>query len=252
MKVNLSLAAVGFAFTTVSSAALAAPILPDASGFGALPVATFGGSGIPNNAVAQTTFNGVTLGLTATPRFSSPSVTNDGAGTFTAHLGEDTVNPTASSPLALWNFNYYIGQQTSTNPLNYFNYRLFYDFSPTLANDQTTHGFINIPGVLSATQAVQGSENLGANFLAVTNALIGLTAPPGATLTSFNPSAPGEYSFKLAAYRPTINGLSVNLYGQEVFNTSMVVGVVPAPAEWAAFLLGLAAMGVVARRKPLR
>ncbi len=252
MKVIISSAAVSLAFAAISSAAFAAPILPDASGFGALPVATFGGSGIPNNAVAQTTFNGVTLGLTATPRFSSPSVANDGAGTFTAHLGEDTVNPTASSPLALWNFNYYISQQATANPLNNFNYRLFYDFSPMVSNDQTTHGFINIPSVLSATQAVQGSENLGANFLAVSNALIGLTAPPGSTLTTFNPSAPGEYSFKLAAYRPTINGLSVNLYGQEVFSTSMVVSVVPAPAEWAALLLGLAAMGLVARRKQLQ
>jgi hypothetical protein len=96
-------------FTSVGASATWAQIAPDAIGFGALPTATFGGSGIPNIEVAQTTFNGVTLGLSAAQRYSNAAVTSDGAGTFSAQLGEDTLSPPSpSDPLARWNFNHAI------------------------------------------------------------------------------------------------------------------------------------------------
>jgi hypothetical protein len=63
-----------------------AQIAPDATGFGALPAAGFGGSGIPNAEVAS-----------------------DGAGIFFAQAGIDTLSaPNASDPLARWNFNHAI------------------------------------------------------------------------------------------------------------------------------------------------
>ncbi len=242
---NLKSTALSAAFVFCATTATAAPILPDASGFGPLTVATFGGTGIPNDAVAQTTFNGVTIGLAATPRFSNtPPVTNDGAGTFFASVGEDTVNTSASSPLSLWNFDFYIGPQSTQNPLNYYSYRFFYDFDPAAGNDQSSHGFINIPGALSAVSAFQNSDNLGANYLSVANVLLGINPPSGATLSTFNPNVTGEYTFKIAAY----TRVGLNPYGREVFNTSMLVNVVPEPSQWAILIAGLLALGAFTSR----
>ena len=68
-----------------------ADLTPEFTTFGPLPGATFGGSGIPNDAVAITTIvdgtTTITLGLTAHQRFASPAVTNNGAGVFTAQAG---------------------------------------------------------------------------------------------------------------------------------------------------------------------
>ena len=75
------------ALTLAASSAFATAVVPTYTTFGTLTGANFGGSGIPNNAVAITTstaLNGVTLGLTATQRFSSPAVMNNGAGVFQA------------------------------------------------------------------------------------------------------------------------------------------------------------------------
>ena len=78
-------------------AVFASPITPTYNdSFGTLSGATFGGSGIPNNAVAISTYtddsgNVVTLGLTATPRYSAPAVGNDNAGTFYAMPGSASV-----------------------------------------------------------------------------------------------------------------------------------------------------------------
>src|SRR3954462_8248317 len=85
----------------------AAPITPTFTSFGTLATATFGGTGIPNTAVAVTTVvdqgNTITLGLTATPRFDDPAVGNNGAGTFTAQPGSDAAH--GQPGYALWNFD---------------------------------------------------------------------------------------------------------------------------------------------------
>jgi hypothetical protein len=260
MKTTIKFAALGFAAAFASTITWAAPILPDATDFGPLPVATFGGSGIPNNAVAQTTFNRVTLGLTATPHFgSSPPVTNNGAGTFFAQAGIDTVNTSPSSPLALWNVGFYIGQEPGI-PQN-FDYFLQYDFNPATANDESTHGFIGIPRALliPGFGTYQDSYNLGQNFLAINSVipftLFGVMPPSGATLSTFDPTAPGQYTFKLGAASPAnIGGVVTGLAGGEVFSTSILVVVggdnpVPTPSEWSLLLLGLASIAAASRRR---
>ncbi|MDQ2668772.1 MAG: hypothetical protein M3Z05_22655 [Gemmatimonadota bacterium] len=59
-------------------------IAPVGQVFGAAPILTFGGSGIPTDFVQQGSNDGAHLFLSATQRYSSPALTNDGAGTFYA------------------------------------------------------------------------------------------------------------------------------------------------------------------------
>ena len=97
--------------------------------FGTLPV-TFGGSGIPNNAVAASSVfvdgsTNITLGLTAHGRYSNPTVTNNGAGLFYAGSGSncgiatDPVGCPSASRGALWNFGFFVGVSSTpgTAPL---------------------------------------------------------------------------------------------------------------------------------------
>src|SRR5262245_44118746 len=86
--------AVATLILTGGLAAYANPITPINNSFGSFPPATFGGSGIPNDAVAitkvlTTSGDAITLCLTATARYSNPTVGNDGAGTFSAGDGSN-------------------------------------------------------------------------------------------------------------------------------------------------------------------
>ena len=82
---SFKLHAVGAAALLMAATfAHAAAIAPTFTTFGTLVGATFGGSGIPNTAVAIASTDGLTLGLTAHQRFTGPNLANDSAGTFTA------------------------------------------------------------------------------------------------------------------------------------------------------------------------
>ena len=115
---SVSIALGAAVLVAAAGTASAAPIVPDFDTFGALPQATFGGSGIPNTSVAITNVDyqggAITLGLSAAQRFSNPVVTDDGAGTFFATAGADTLN--GQPTYAMWNFNAYFSY-TGTAPV---------------------------------------------------------------------------------------------------------------------------------------
>lgn len=205
----------------------AAPISPTYNTFGPLPAATFGGSGIPNDAVAITTVGGLTLAMSATQRFTAPALTNDGMGTYSALTGVSTASPSPADPYAMWNFNFYISGGDDTMA-----FRLFYDFNTAVGNDETTHGTISFLGSQLPGGVAQNSFNLGMNFLAAAGA--GIAPPAGA----FDPNAAGQYTFALVAYGITS--------GQEIGRSAIVVNV-PEPGTFA--LSGLALLGLAGLRR---
>ncbi len=221
--------------------------------FGPLSVATFGGTGIPNGAVAISSqfeyddgagnVNLVTVGMNATQRFGNPVVTNDLLGTFFAGTGSNTGpgNPSAT-PItgALWNFNYYINV-SGPGKLADFDIKLYYDFNPAFDNGPVNLGVINVTnGILASanplTQTVQGSQNLMFSFLATS--VPGFITAPGGAFTSFNPNAVGEYNF----------AIDVNRAGWDVEQVRMDVQVIPVPAAVWLFGSALGLIGVMRRR----
>lgn len=171
----------------LGAAAHAAPFVPAFDTFGTLAGATFGGSGIPNTAVAISQSQGdLTLGLTAHQRFVGPNLANDGAGTFTAYVGNSN---TPADPYATWNFGFYI----SGGDIGDSRFALFYDFDPGTGTDETAHGAVTFTG-LQIPNPAQDSWNLGMNFLAA--AVPGIAPPAG----TFDPMVPGEYTFALVSY----------------------------------------------------
>lgn len=175
---NYRLTSLVLAAAVVSGAAtVQAQVAPGGGSFGSLSGATFGGTGIPNNAVEVGGANDVTIGLSATQRFGSPALTNDGKGTFFATTGTTGTTGTGTS-ISKWNFDYFIGGTNNDQP-SFF--RLFVDPNPAIGNsiDPTSGGtqsFVDFAG------DSQNSENLAFFF------------------HSFDPNATGEYSFALYQY----------------------------------------------------
>ena len=228
----------------MSSIANAAPISPNFTSFGNLTAldgsaVDFGGSGIPTSPAAITEFttaggDTVRLGLIATPRFSSPSPTNDGAGTYTVQPGE-------SDPgLSLWNISVYA---ESSGDLADAGIRFYYDLDPTAGNDLSTLGFVDIPDaalLIPIGSVAEGSVNMGFGFLR--NSMGALTAPtplPGI----FDPFAPGEYSFWLGA---------IDANGQPAEYAAINVNVSPIPLPAGLPLLVGAMGGLLWMRKRQR
>ena len=187
--------------------------------FGELAEATFGGTGIPNDAVAITNISGlpggisITLGLTATQRFTAPPLTNDGAGVFTAGAGVD-----ADGVRGLWNFDFLMEIVGGT--LADCKFCLLYDLDPSTTNSEASLGKIDFNaavvffgGTLASTTLIQDSQNSTFGFLA--GPLNSWLTPP--SFTPFNAAATGEYSFELLAKTNA---------GVELGRTSMKVKVV--------------------------
>lgn len=223
-----------------SSGAMAQPISPTYTAFGALPAATFNGtnvsSGIDNTQVTITTVDGITLGLTATPRFSNPAVTNNGMGTYTAQVGPDTGNPA----FAMWNFDFYVDTGVASTAQATHFFQLRYDFDPAAANAESDDGVVNFGALGAPAAGTQWSNswNLGMGFLAAPSAAI---TPP--TFSPFSNTAPGEYSFALIAF---------NFRASEVGRVAMRVTVVPEPSTYLMMFAGLGLMVGLARQRGLR
>ena len=240
-KSNFLLAAV--IFSVVPSAVIASPLYDT---FGPLDEATFGGTGIPNDEVAISSqfSNGtslITVAMSATQRYGNPALTNDGAGTYFAGAGSNTGpgSPLGTAEGALWNFNYYINIDSTTETLADYEITLFYDFDTAFDNGPAGLGTINVTNAIlgsttPATTLVQDSQNLMFGFLATD--LAGLINAPAGT---FNPNALGEYNF----------GIQVSQAGWGVENVRMDVQVVPVPAAVWLFGSGLIGLVGIARRK---
>lgn len=199
--------------------------------FGTLSGTEFGGDGIPNDAVMISSFGDVTLGITATPRFGSPALTNDGAGTFYAGIGE-------SAPgLSLWNFSYFIGGTGLAN----FSYRLVYDLDPASGNG----GLGALENNFFGFAGYEDSQNSGFNFLA--SDISGFVTAP--TYAGFDPNANGVYSFGLQQFNA--QGELANWVGMDV-----VVGTptetVPEPATMTLLATGLVGLAASRRKKKSR
>lgn len=219
------------------SAVIASPLYDT---FGPLDGATFGGTGIPNTEVAISSqfSNGnslITIAMSATQRYDNPALTNDGAGTYFAGAGSNTPSG-ASSEGALWNFNYYINIDSTTETLADYDITLFYDFDPTFDNGPSSLGTVNITNAIFGTTPtlIEDSQNLMFNWMSTP--VSGVVAPPAG---AFDPNALGEYNF----------GISVGQSGWGVENVRMDVQVVPVPAAVWLFGSGLIGLAGIARRK---
>jgi hypothetical protein len=207
---------------------------------GTLPAGSFGGTGISTESVVVQNYNSgaVILGLSAHTRCQSNSlsyatcdmpgpVTNDGANRFFALAGGNSIVPdvqggtTFSGSLARWNFAFYIG---GTDKANY-TYLLKYDFDPAVSN-APGQGGVYPTGMLGYAN----TWNLGFSFL----------DQNGATVPNFDPTAEGEYRFRLEAY----DG------GQEmVAYSEMNVSTVPEPSTYLLMASGLLGLFVAHRRR---
>jgi hypothetical protein len=232
----------GLILAVATASGFAQAITPTFATFGALPAATFGGSGIPNTDVAITTFFSplpnslLILGTSAAQRCNSgicgAPLTNDGAGTFTAQSGSIfAANPTYAS----WNINFYASGNT-----NLYSFKLLYDFNPAVANVASTHGefrLFTITGIRGSRGLDQGSSNMG--FGSLTTSLFGANTAP--SFTPFNPNVNGEYSFALVA--------SDRVTGLELARSAVIVNAVPEPEGYVLGLAGLFGLAVAARRR---
>ena len=242
----LSAAVSIFMFSLLApSLAMAITISKD---FGPFPDATWGGTGIPNDAVASSMkiVDGdvtITVAMNATGRFSNPVLGNDGAGTYFAGIGSNFGGAGQSTTEgALWNFNYFIrveGANGVTPKLTDYQFDLFYDFDPADNTPIASLGKWDFTasiaaGASPAAALYEDSQNLMFGFLA-TSAPGFITAPGGV----FDPNAIGNYQF----------ALQVSSGGFTIDSVAIEVQTVSIPA--AVWLFGSGLLGLVglARRK---
>lgn len=229
----------------LGTTATAAPISPTFESFGSLPDATFGGSGIPNDAVAISTIidggRTFTLGLSVAQRYSNPAVTNDGNGTFFVQTGANNGTPGQAGSQSTWNLNFYGNASSGSLLASGYLFRLLYDFDPTVGTDSSDHGVL-FGSDLGST--VQGSENLTSLFPWALSAELPSTA--------FDPNANGEYTFALQLlkvgpfWNPSLTVLDTVAI-RVVAQTAGQPAPVAAPEPTSLALLSLGGLGLAGR-----
>lgn len=155
--------------------------------------------------------------MSATPRFASPPVTNDGAGNYTAQAGSfGAPNPT----YGLWNFNWYLAGE-AYNPLAgaLYSAALYIDNDP---GDGFTPQLLFAAPFSPNGGVAENSWNLGMGFV---SALLS---------GGYDPTAAGTRTFRLDVNSTTLTGTSV------VASSQINVNVVSEPGTLT--LLGLAAL----------
>lgn len=237
MKNSLTFAALTGLAISIGHLASAATVTPQFTTFGSLPQTEFGGDGIPNDAVAITTFDfgdagTATLGLTATPRFGAAPVTSDGAGTFQAGAG------VSADERSFWNISFFADVTGGDGSIDAagLGLQLLYDFDPGAGTDDSALGILDFAGLILPDTALEGSQNLTFDFFA-NDALPFITAPSG-SVSQFDPFAAGEYSFVL---RSTAFGQTAAI--------NVEVSAVPLPASALLLVGGLGAVGALRRRR---
>ena len=191
------------------------------TGFGSVPTATFGGTDIPNNAVAYSNCRGDTgaplfsLNLTAHQRYDNAALTNNGANVFTAQAGQDaSTGGKAVVGYAKWNFAWQVMGGIGIP----YTYKLFYDTDPAPATILSK--FVGVAG------GTGDSWNLGMPFTG-----------------GFDMNASGEYGFTLIAYNAN-NGVAASTSIR--VNT---ISTVPEPSTYVLMAVGLVVVGAASRRR---
>ncbi len=234
LSIGIGIATIVAMFALANQAS-AVSIDPSYTTFGPLSQATFGGSGIPNTAVAITTLASgnynVTLGLTAHQRYSNPALANDGAGNFYAMAGDDSAH--GEPGYGLWNVGYYVNVDPELYDFNAKGYsvKLFFDANKAIGNNVSTSVAIEPNYINGITFDSQNSWNLG------------MLAP----FSTFDPNEAGEYDFMLALYK---NGteLGKSAITVHVNGTGQIPGAVPDGGATVT-LLGCAFFGIATLRR---
>ncbi len=210
------------ALLLTGSLTFAATITPGYDSFGTLSGATFGGTGIPNSAVAITTImnggNTITLGLTATPKYPNQTIgsplPDNGAGTFFAMPGNGVTPGRAT-----WNFDYYVNVAQAAVGAAIYNIRLVYTNNTTGAMNSINFA----PFATSGT--VQDSQNLAFAFFG--------------TPIMFDVNAAAQYGFRLEAY-----DVAGTLLGTSAINVNVGSPTAVPDSGTTLAMLGLALIGL--------